>query len=141
MPLATMMSSSTKRRRMVHPLRSMSRIDVAHETDTAHASRAAQASDRRARAATPRWRCPPSRIAQRGERRGKARSATGGCSTSMTTDHGAVGLIGQDLQQHGMRHTAVDDVPGVPASLGGTERGRNLGQHAMLLEILTDQAY
>jgi hypothetical protein len=48
----------------------------------------------------------------------------------LRADHRAVGLVGQDLQQHGVRHAAVDDVHRVDAALGGVQRAGDLGQHA-----------
>ena len=41
---------------------------------------------------------------------------------SMRADHRAVGLVGQDLEQHRVRHAAVDDVHRVDAVLRRVER-------------------
>ena len=49
---------------------------------------------------------------------------------SVRPDHGAVGLLGQNFEQHGVWHAAINDVHGVHAGLGGVQRARNLGQHA-----------
>ena len=51
----------------------------------------------------------------------------------------AVGLIGQDLEQHRVRHAAVDDVHRVDAALGGVERAADLGQHAAADGAVGDQ--
>src|SRR6218665_515814 len=49
---------------------------------------------------------------------------------SMAADHGAEGLVGQDFEQHRMRHPAIDDVHGMHSRLGGIECASYLGQHA-----------
>ena len=55
----------------------------------------------------------------------------GGCWVrSVRANHGAVGLVGQNFQQHGVGHTAIDDVHRVHAALGGLQRTADLGQHA-----------
>ena len=49
---------------------------------------------------------------------------------SMGADHGAVGLVRQNLQEHGVGHATVNDVHGVDATLGSVQRTADLGQHA-----------
>ena len=45
---------------------------------------------------------------------------------SVRPDHGAVGLLGQNFEQHGV-HAAINDVHGVHAGLGGVQRAAILG--------------
>ena len=48
---------------------------------------------------------------------------------SVRPNHGAKSLLGQNLQQHGMRYASVDDVDGVDAAFGRVKCASNFGQH------------
>ena len=48
----------------------------------------------------------------------------------MASNHGAESLIGQNLKQHGMWHTAVNDVNSVDTAFGGIQGATDFGQHA-----------
>ena len=82
---------------------------------------------RRASRRTPRgWRraaCCRGRTARPGATRASA-------LLEPRADHRAVGLLGQHLEQHRVRHAAVDDVDGVDAVLRRVERRLDLRQHA-----------
>ena len=51
-------------------------------------------------------------------------------TASMRPNHGAECLLSQNLQQHGVRHTPVNDVNGVHAAFGCIQCACNFGQHA-----------
>jgi len=48
----------------------------------------------------------------------------------MASNHGAEGLIGQNLKQHGMWHTTINDVNGIHATFGSIQGTTDFGQHA-----------
>ena len=48
----------------------------------------------------------------------------------MASNHGAEGLVGQNLKQHGMRYTAVNDVNSVDTTFCGIQGAADFGQHA-----------
>ncbi len=52
------------------------------------------------------------------------------CPGSMRPNHGSIGLLGQDLEQHGMGHAAVDDVNRVHTASRRLQGALNFGQHA-----------
>ena len=49
-------------------------------------------------------------------RRGRRRGL--GQPLLAAADHGAVGLVGQNFQQHGVRHAPIDDMYGIDPGLG-----------------------
>jgi hypothetical protein len=51
-------------------------------------------------------------------------------SCSMASNHGAEGLVGQNLKQHGMWHTTINDVNGIHATFGSIQGTTDFGQHA-----------
>ena len=120
LPVVLAQRARPRRRRRRGARRCTSVIAALHRRRTPRAPRRAACC--RGRTARPAARLAVERRSMTVGRGRDAAERRADVATSARTDHRAVGLLGQDLEQHRVRHAAVDDVHRVDAALRRVER-------------------